>query len=290
MNEVQMGTENAVNPRGPSPSIWNDCPVEEFAEVPGKGFHYFEDFKHALVGKETVSATDFTAAVGRVDGVLPWYTFCESDKLVDLALQADADGVLMLDNDGTDADVDCIVAGDNVVGSFKTPAIGSKKKFWFEARVKFSTIADDTAGSFIGISQPGEAKDAGGVMAAGGLTMQDIDYIGFARLSDDGDDLTIVSNEAASGTAQSTGSLITLVADTYVRIGMKVVTLGISTKIRFYADGVDLGDAVAITIDSTNANYPSETLMAATLSWIGESAVADGMNMKTDWVRVAQQY
>jgi hypothetical protein len=71
---------------------------------------------------------------------------------------------------------------------------------------------------------------------------------------------------------------------------MKVVTLGTSTKIRFYADGVDLGDAVAITIDSTNANYPSETLMAATLSWIGESAVADGMNMKTDWVRVAQQY
>jgi hypothetical protein len=290
MNEVIMGSAAAVNPRGPSPKIWNDCPVEEFAEVPGKGFHYFEDFKHAIVTKETASATDFTVGVGLVDGVIPWYAHIESTKLVDGALQADADGVFMMDQDGTDADVDCIVAGDNVVGSFKTPAIGSQKKFWFEARVKFSTIDDDTAGSFVGICQPGEAKDGGGAMAAGGLTMQDIDYIGFARLSDDGDDLTVVSNEAASGTAQATGSLITLVADTYVRIGMKVVTLGISTKIRFYADGVDLGDAVAITIDSTNANYPSETIMAATLSWIAESATADGQNMKVDWVRVAQQY
>jgi hypothetical protein len=290
MNEVIYGGADAVNARGPSPKIWNDCPVEEFSERPSKGVHIFEDFKNALVGKETASATDFTASVGRIDGVIPWYTFAESDKLVDLALQADGDGVLMLDQDGTDADVDCIVSGDNVVGSFKTPTIGEKKGFWFEARVKFSTIDDDTAGSFTGLSQPGEAKDAGGVMAAGGLTLQDIDYIGFARLSDDGDDLTIVYNEAASGTAQSTGSLITLVADTYIRIGFKVVTLGLSTKIRFYADGVDLGDSVAITIDSTNANFPSATLMAATLSWIAESATANGENMKIDWVRVAQQY
>jgi hypothetical protein len=290
MNEVIYGSADAENGRGPSPSIWNDCPIEDFGEVPGKGIHIFEDFKNALVGKETASATDFTSSIGRVDGVIPWYAFTESDKLADLALQADADGVLMLDQRGTDADVDCIVAGDNVVGSVKTPAIGATKGFWFEARVKFSSIADDVAGAFIGLCQPGEAKDAGGAMAAGGLTMQDIDYIGFARLSDDGDDLTVVSNEAASGVAQSTGSLITLVADTYVRIGFKLVSLGLNTKIRFYANGVDLGDAVAITVDSTNANYPSETLMAATLSWIGESAVADGMNMKVDWVRVAQQY
>ena len=290
MNEVQMGSAAGANTRDPSPNIWNDCPVEDFSEVPGKGVHIFEDFRNALVGKETASATDFTSAVGRVDGVIPWYAFIESDKLVDCALQADGDGVLMLDLDGTDADVDCIVSGDNVAGSFKTPTIGEKKGFWFEARVKWSTITDDDAGSFVGLSQPGEAKNAGGVMAAGGLTMQDIDYIGFARLSDDGDDLTVVSNEAASGTAQSTGSLITLVADTYVNIGFKVVTLGISTKIRFYANGVDLGDAVAITIDSANANFPSATLMAATLSWIAESGVADAHNMKIDWVKIAQEY
>jgi hypothetical protein len=290
MNEVIYGGASAVNSRGPSPKIWNDCPVEEFGEVPGKGIHIFEDFKNALVGKETASGTDFTSSVGNIAGVIPWYTFAESDKLVDLALQADVDGVLMLDQDGTDADVDCIVSGDNVVGSFVTPVIGETKGFWFEARVKFSTIDDDTAGSFIGLCQPGEAKDAGGAMAAGGLTMQDIDYIGFARLSDDGDDLTIVSNEAASGVAQSTGSLITLVADTYVRIGFKLVSAGGSTTIRFYADGVDLGDAVAITVDTANANFPSETLMAATLSWIAESATANAENMKIDWVRVAQQY
>jgi hypothetical protein len=290
MNEVQMGSAAGDNTRDPSPKIWNDCPVEDFAEVPGKGVHIFEDFRNALVGKETASGTDFTSSVGRIDGVIPWYSFAESDKLVDLALQADGDGVLMLDLDGTDADVDCIVSGDNVVGSFKTPTIGETKGFWFEARVKWSTITDDDAGSFVGLSQPGEAKDAGGVMAAGGLTMQDIDYIGFARLSDDGDDLTIVSNEAASGVAQSTGGLITLVADTYISIGFKVLTLGVSTKIRFYADGVDLGDSVAITIDSANANFPSATLMAATLSWIAESGVANGHNMKIDWVKIAQQY
>ena len=106
MNGVIYGGASDVNPRGPSPKIWNDCPVEEFAEVPGSGFHYFEDFKHALVGKETVSATDFTVGVGRIDGVIPWYVHIESTILADGALQADADGVFMMDLDGTDADVD----------------------------------------------------------------------------------------------------------------------------------------------------------------------------------------
>jgi hypothetical protein len=290
MNEVQMGSAGGENTRDPSPKIWNDCPVEEFAEVPGKGVHIFEDFRNALVGKETASGTDFTSGVGRIDGVIPWYAYAESDKLVDLALQADGDGVVMLDLDGTDADVDCIVSGDNVVGSFKTPTIGETKGFWFEARVKFSTVTDDDAGSFIGLSQPGEAKDAGGVMAAGGLTLQDIDYLGFARLSDDGDKLNVVYNEAASGVAQTSTELIALTVDTYISIGFKLVSTGVVTKIRFYADGVDLGDDVAITVSSTNANFPSATLMAATLSWIAESGVANGHNMKIDWVKIAQQY
>lgn len=290
MSVVHLGAAEHTNSRGPSPKIWAGCPVQDLLVDPGKGIHVFEDFKNALVSKETASATDFTSSVGRLDGVIPWYLFAESDKLADIALQDDDDGVLLLDNDGTDADVNAITSGDNVAASFKTPGIGSVNRIWFEARVKWSAVADDDGGSFIGLSAAGEAKDAGGGMAAGGASMSDIDHIGFARYSGDGDDLAVVYNEATSGTPSTETGQKVLVGDTWYRLGFKIERQAQGSKIRFYIDGIDLGDDVAIDISVTNADYPSDTDMAALLSWVGESGVENGNSMSIDWVRIAQEY
>lgn len=287
---VRLGAAEHVTSRAPSPSIWAEVPVQELIQNPGKGIFIFEDFKNALVGKETASATDFTVSVGRIDGVIPWYVFVETTKLVDCALQTDDDGVLLLDSDGTDADVVAITSGDNVAASFKTPGIGSTNRLWFEARVKWSAIADDDGGSFIGLSAPGEAKDGGGGMAAGGSAMSDIDHIGFARYSGDGDDIAVVYNEASAGTPSSETGQKVLEADTWYRLGFKVKRESNGSKVRFFIDGVDLGDDVAIDISKTNADYPSDTDMAALLSWIAESGNTDGDSMSVDWVCTAQEY
>jgi len=283
---VRMGATSGANSRGPSPIIWRDCRVSTFIENPDTGFHKFDDFKNSALNLNAAGATDFATGVGDLSSDINWYIYCESDKVADVALQQDDDGVLLLQTDGTDADVIAITSGNNAQGVIKTPAEGSPaKKLWFECRVKTNTITDDDGGFFVGLTQPGEAKDAGGAMAAGGASLSDVDYIGFARLSGDGDALKYAYNEATSGTAQS-GAAKTIAADTWYRLGFCVR----DNEIRWYVDGVDVGDSAAIDISQSNANYPGSTDMDALLAYVAESGAADADGLYIDWVRVAVEY
>ncbi len=278
---VQYKAATAQNTRGPSPILWADCPVDEILRNPSKGQHMFDDFKAGVVA-------DATLVLGQRNGLT---AYAESDAAADVALQADDDGVILIQSDGTDNDVYCVVDGDNTSGQWKTPAAGNAKGFWFEARVKVTTVTNGDIGVFIGLAQPGEAKDAGGCF--GGDTtagLADVDYVGFAVLEGDGDDLTIAYNEATSGTAQSSTGKIALVADTWVRVGFKVQPKGYGAEVRFFKDGVDLGDAVAVDISKANANWPGATDMILTIAVASGSGVADGDGLKVDWVRIAQEY
>ena len=291
MSTVRFGSAAAVTSRMPSPIIWNDCPVGSIAADPAKGQHAFDDFQNSVVPLvNEASATDFVAGVGNVLGDINWYAFCESDKLTEVVLSADNDGVLLLRNDTTDADVTAITTGNNVVGRFRTPTAGNAHGLWFEARVKVVTITDSDQGAFFGLCQPGEAKTDGGAMAGDPSSMSDVDYVGFAQLSGDGDDLTLVYNEATLGTASSDTGLITLAADTWVRIGFKTVTKGQGTYIQFYADGVYLGADYDVNITGTNANWPGNTDMDILLSVVGGSGVAITDGFYVDWVRCAELY
>lgn len=278
---VRYGADDAVVSRMPSPSIWNDCPVNDYLADPSKGRHYFDDFNSGVVAGTTL-------VKGQPHG---WTAYAESDDVADCAIQADDDGVLLLQLDGTDADVVAVTDGENVAGQWKTPAAGGGKKgLWFEARIKVVSITDADQGAFIGLAAPGEAKDAGGAMTAGGAGLSDIDYLGFAQLSGNGDDLIIGYNEATSGTAQSSTGKITLAAATWVRVGFKVVAKSQGTYVQFYKDGEYLGAACDINLTNTNANWPGATDMALLLSTVGESGVADGDGIYVDWVRVATQF
>ena len=277
---VRYGSDDAVVARMPSPSIWNDCPVNDYLADPSKGRHDFDDFTRGVIAHSTI-------VLGQEKG---WTCFAESGDVADCALQADDDGVLLLQQDGTDANVVALTDGDNVMGAWKTPTAGNannKKGWWFEARIKVVSITDADNGAFVGLCAPGEAKDAGGAMTAGGAGLSDVDYIGFAQLSGDADDLIIAYNEASAGTAQTSTGVITLEADTWVRVGFKVITKGQGTYVQFYKDGAYLGAATDINITGTNANFPSATDMARLVSSVGELGVSDGDGIYVDWVRVA---
>jgi hypothetical protein len=120
--------------------------------------------------------------------------------------------------------------------------------------------------------------------------LADVDYIGFHITEANGDGVSVVYNEATSGTAQTDDAGVTLVADTYVRLGFKVEMLGLSMKVRFFVDGVDLGDDFAVDISSTNANWPGATDMDAIVCATSGTNGEDGDNVKIDWVRVAEQF
>ncbi len=291
MSVVQYGAAASTPAtRGPSPIIWADCPVNTFLNDPGKGFHLFDDFKNSIVTKETASGTDFTSAIGLLQGDIPWYIYAEEDKLANVVVQADDEGVLALTLGDTADDVTTITSGGNVIGQFRSPKVGETKKFWFETRVKFSTITDTDLSAFIGLIQPGQAADGTPLGAAPTAPNSSADYIGFFIAEADGDDLTLVFNEAGAGTAQSETGQITLEADTYIRVGFKLELSGLSAKIRWFANGVDLGDDVAVDVSDTNANWPGDTNMDAmfTIAFGALGATAD--NLKIDWVRVAQEY
>lgn len=280
---VTYGAADSVVSRGPSPIIWADCPSVTFIKDPSKGFEFYNDFKSSVYGS---TSPEDSAANGDM-----FVGYVESNVTDDLALVASSNiGELQIIGDGTDQDVYCITTGNNTAGIVLTPKEGETKKFWYEARVKVSTITDGDMGVFVGLAQPGEAKDAGGVFGGDAAALADVDYIGFAVLEGDGDDLTLVYNEATSGVAQSTTGEITLVADTYVRLGIKLVVNGNSIKIRYYKDGVDLGDDVAVNIGSSDANWPGDTKMDLVVSHVAGSGAADSDAVVIDWIRVAQEY
>ncbi len=292
MSEVIYGSPNAEPTRGPSPSIWKDCPVNSFLNNPGSGYHYFDDFKNSVITKETAHSTDFTSSIGFSRGDINWYLFCETTKLVDLSIPQNDEGVLQFLNDTSDQDVACAVSGNNEQGLFNTPKVGETKGFWFEARFKVSGIAVAAAhGVFVGLAGVGQAANAKGAFDGDAAALGAIDYVGFAILEGDQDDLIVAYNEAGAGTAQSsTGVADALVADTYVRAGFKLVAKGISTEIRFFIDGVDLGDDVAVDVSSTNANWPGDTDLDLCLSLVGGSAAVSDESLIVDWVRVAGEY
>ena len=160
-----------------------------------------------------------------------------------------------------------------------------QKKFWFEVRFKVNTITDTDLSFFVGLHQPGLLAD-GVPLGAAPTAPADNDYLGFFVAEADGNDLTIIYNEAAAGTAQSDTGEITLVADTFVRVGFRLDVN--EDKIRVYANGVDQGDDAAIDISSVN--FPSNTNMTPMIVLTSGAAGADGDKITVDWVRVAQEY
>ncbi len=287
---VGYRTDDNVVARGPSPSIWAGCPVNAFLRDPGKGVHFFDDFQNSIVTKETASGTDFTSGVGLIIGDINWYVYAEEDKLDEVVLQADDTGVLRLGAQDQADDVNTITSGGNIIGIFRTPKVGETKNFWFEARIKLSTITSTDLPMFVGLIQPGQAADGTPLGAAPTEVNSSADYIGFFVAEADGDDITVVYNEAGAGTAQSSTGLITPVAGTYIRLGFKTSFRGKVAEIRFFADGVDLGDDVAVDISDTNANWPGDTNMDLMVTSTLGAGGADGDYIDVDWVRCAQEY
>jgi len=277
---VDYKSASSVPSGGPSPAIWADCPVITFLRDPGKGFHKFDDFKNSVI---TALATD----TNQICGDINWAAISETDDADDLTIKADDQGVLKIETDGTDQDVHAITTGYNLAGILNTPKKGEKKKFWFESRINVSTITDGDIGLFVGLAQPGQMADGAGVFGADAAALADVDYLGFAVLEGDGDDVTIVYNEASAGTAQSdTGEIAISAVDTYLKLGLYMDVD--NEEIRVFFDGVDQGDDAAI--DITTSNFPSDTDMDVIISLVAGSGAADGDHVEIDWVRFAQEY
>ena len=264
---VDYGKATSLITGRPSPSIWADCPVITFLRDPAKGFHIFEDFLTLATGDATTES-----------GFLFYPYIIASGSI---ALADDEKGVVVLDHNDSDNDDVVITTGDNTTGLL-VPVDGGYRKWWFEARVKVASITTDDIGWFVGLTQEGQAAD-GSPLTDATAAVNAIDHVGFNVLNDAGSELDFVWNLAGQ-TAQKTSNIHTVVANTYVQMGMKYEPS--DNKVHCYVNGVEKPDAAFLL---SHASAPLDNL-AVTFALKGLTNVGAADTMSIDWVRIAGEY
>ncbi len=193
--------------------------------------------------------------------------------------------------------------GDNEGASFRTRAtpfkiIRTGKKFWFETRVKFSTIADTKNGVFIGLLEDVALTATVPIAAAG--TLADKNFVGFHRLEGDGDAIDTVYK--ADGVTQVTvgADALTIAADTWVKLGM-VFEPGIDPTIHdvansgtklynlaFYSNGIRLATVKQIP-SAAGTDFPNDIYMGFAMAILNATGSSPG-DASISRARIAQLF
>jgi hypothetical protein len=236
----------------PTAAIWNNFDLSEMRKNPFAGSLLESDFTHG----EDVPSEKFTDA-SSVIRVLPG---------------AAGEGVISL-----------FITADNEEAAVQfqsCPITSSGGVAWgLEARIKASTITDTKAGFFFGL-MAGEAALAGDLIADAG-TLADVGAIGFQNKEGDGDIIDLVYDKASQTQNEHDDDYHTLVADTYVTLGLYFN----GTTIQGYLNGVLTGTAIS-GADIAAADFPAADVLVPTL--VIKGAAADDKTITIDWIRAAQ--
>ena len=259
--------------RGPSPAIWNGCPVMDFILDPTQGWVWFDDF----IVDAPLLANNNTTPVAVGSG---WWGETSATAGSAVAVATDnPNGEIDITTTTTD-EVALLSAlnGHNTAGMVKFKA---GKKTWFEARVAVTNVTDAKCATFVGFAEEGLLGNA--TLIDADQAIVDKDFIAFVQLPADGDAWQTRYNTASGGVGVN-GSAISATAD--VIVTTVYAKLGIycdGTNIYFYADGVKLADSVALA----TANVPDGEELCL---YLGTGSVDGGdCVLSVDWVRVAQE-
>jgi hypothetical protein len=152
-------------------------------------------------------------------------------------------------------------------------------EFAFEARIKVASIADTKTDFFIGLGDSMTLSTAVPItVTAGDLATEK--FVGFHRDATDGDELNTVHNDAAAGHTILKNGVHTLVADTFVKVGM-FKNSG-SSKFSFFINGVEAIDSVL----TTATNFPDGARLGLL---VGQTAAAATGGLTTiSWIKALQ--
>lgn len=242
---------------GPSPAIWSDCPVLEFEDNPGKGFHRFEDFKNCPVLTTPTITTDANYGNG-------FHAFGSSGGTVVRANLEGGGGLILTETDDNEG-----IALQYLQTPFKLAP--GKGDLWFEARLKIGTVTDNDSGFFVGLAESLTLTATVPITAAGAIA--DKNVVGFHRLEGDGDQIdtvykadgvtqVTVKADALSTTAGVHTAAGSLAADTYIKLGMKYVAR--NNTLYFYVNNVRLNDYKVLP-SAAGTDFPNDVLLAPTL-------------------------
>ena len=259
--------------RGPSPVIWDECPVLDFKLDPTQGWEVFDDF---IMNGPLLAASN-TTPVTLGGG---WWGETSATAGSTVAPQTDAkDGEIELACTTTD-EVALLswLCGHHTTGQVTFEA---GKKTWFEARVKVVNVTNAKQATFCGFAEEGLLGDA--TLFNADQAVVDKDWIGFVQLPADGDAWQTGYNTAGgAGGVDGTplnANVSTIVTTVYQKLGMYCD----GVTVYFYVNGVLLADSIALTA----TDVPDGEELAF---YFGIGSV-DGADCAAsiDWIRVAQE-
>lgn len=258
---------------GPTAALWKRFPIQAIIQDPSLGVYFFDDF-HDLPAHGDTSGAAVSGALGRYSHYI--YT---GGAIADGNTTGGVGGVAKFSSDG---DNEGAAIGPLVGGFNLATTLGS---FLYEARVKSSTITDTKHGFFAGLI-------AGGLIAAGvpiatDGTLYDTNFIGFHRLEGDGDMLDVVWKADGQTQQSLITDAITLVADTWVKIGILYDKQeDDSHKLTFFKNGVPLTTyGTATQMDA--ATFPDDIALGLTFAVLNATGSTPG-NSSIDWHRAVQ--
>lgn len=276
VNEVELLRDGSteVTDRFLSGAIWAEFPRAEISENPSRGFFFFDDFNNQV-----------EVAAGAEANYPPYKGFASTGgSVVGVAGVIGGQKVFSSDGDNEGASL----------AQVSLPVIISRdyRSMCFEARVKFSTIADANSGEVIGLWGAQTLGATVPIAAAG--TLADANFVGFHRLEGDGDQLDLVYK--ADGVTQVTlkADAYTLVADTFVKVGMRFEprsSKGGAYYLRFFVNNVEIiPTAGRYQIPSAaGTDFPNDVTLGLCAAILNATGSSPG-TMTLDWWALGQMY
>lgn len=280
VNKVDYGTQLIEDTaRRPSASIWKDCPIARLKEDAGVGIFFRDDFvQTALLATPTITTQAYYnngwKAFGSAGGTL-LSAFTENGG----GLKADETD----DNEG--------VNFATLATPFKIAP--GKGDFWYEARLKVSTITANDGSFLAGLMDAQTLTVIKPITALGALA--DVNFFGFRSLEAtpqkvdtiykaDGVTAVVVKTDILGGCPTTTA----LVADTYVKLGMRFQPYGSpygANVLSFYVNGFKLPDQKTIPT-AAGTDFPNDVQMGLVFAYLCGSS--NDSTFTVDWVQCAQ--
>lgn len=247
-------------------AFWSDCPLSAIMHDPGAGYMISDGFEDVGLSG-TITTIISSAGIGR------YLVFGSAGATItpDAALGG---GIVI--TEATDNESVSITTKQSPFQI--TSGAGS---LWFEARVKTSTITTAEQAWIVGLMDNTAQTATVPITATGAIA--DINMVGFHH--PEANTTAFDASYKADGvTAVEVNSNIgTLVAGTYVKLGMKFDTT--TNLLSFYVNGVQQATSKLIP-NATGTDFPADSLLSPVIAMTLANSAAETLTM--DWWKIVQ--
>ena len=248
-------------------TLWDGCPISAIRGNPNLGWIVEDDFNTAHVFASATAANGYK-------------TFQDSSATIG-PLNTAIGGVLRLSAPATGDTEAEIEAGSGAGGIFAiSSTAGATHRFWYEARVKVSQIASESA--FIGLAKPGWAANSA-LADTTGAPVSTGAFIGFSLLAAAPTAVDAIYQKASTTLVTVKAAAHTLVADTYVSLGFHYD----GRKLWYYVNGVKPAGVAGVMV-SGNSSFPNGTVLVPAFGV--KSSTTTISILDVDWFRAVQAY